>query len=124
MTSSSSSNNGTPTTSDSGGGGGGGAAATTATIFNEENFLKKLDSVTPTRDSIQTMALWIIHHKHNHEIICDLWIRKLREMADVKQKLALFYLANDVIQNCRRKNAKVYQDTFKKHLEEAVKLVK
>ena len=41
-----------------------------------------------------------------------------------KQRLALFYLANDVIQNCRRKNAKVFQDTFKKCLVEAVTLVR
>ena len=41
-----------------------------------------------------------------------------------KQRLALFYLANDVIQNCKRKNAKVFQDTFKKFLVEAVTLVR
>ena len=33
-------------------------------------------------------------------------------------------MANDVIQNCRRKNAKVFQDTFKKCLVEAVTLVR
>jgi hypothetical protein len=33
-------------------------------------------------------------------------------------------LANDVIQNCRRKNAKVFQDTFKNCLVEAVTLVR
>ena len=36
----------------------------------------------------------------------------------------MFYLANDVIQNCKRKNAKVFQDTFKKCLVEAVSLVR
>ena len=33
-------------------------------------------------------------------------------------------MANDVIQNCKRKNAKIFQDTFKKCLVEAVHLVK
>ena len=47
--------------------------------FNEENFLKKLDSVTPTQESIQSLALWIIHHKANHEVICRLWLKKLNE---------------------------------------------
>ena len=41
-----------------------------------------------------------------------------------KQRLALFYLANDVIQNCKRKNAKQYQDTFKECLSDAVALVR
>ena len=41
-----------------------------------------------------------------------------------KQRLALFYLANDVIQNCKRKNARVFQDTFRHCLVEAVGLVR
>jgi hypothetical protein len=55
------------------GGGGGGAS------FNEENFLRKLEKVTPTQESIQSFALWIIHHKNAHEIICKLWLKKLNE---------------------------------------------
>jgi hypothetical protein len=43
---------------------------------------------------------------------------------NAKQRLALFYLANDVVQNCKRKNARVFQDTFKKHMNEAVKYVR
>jgi hypothetical protein len=50
-----------------------------STGFNEENFLKKLDNVTPTQDSIQSLALWIIHHKINHEAICRLWLKKLND---------------------------------------------
>lgn len=93
--------------------------------FNEDNFLRKLSNVTPTQDSIQSLALWIIHHKTNNEIICRLWLRKLGEQAlSSKQRLALFYLANDVIQNCKRKNAKIYQDTFKKVLTEAIRFVR
>lgn len=92
--------------------------------FNEDNFLKKLDNVTPTQDSIQSLALWIIHHKINHEIICRLWMKKLNESQSGKQRLALFYLANDVIQNCKRKNAKIFQDTFKSCLVKAVHLVR
>ncbi len=48
-------------------------------LFNEENYLKKLDNVTPTQDSIQSLALWIIHHKSNHEILCKLWSKKFNE---------------------------------------------
>lgn len=40
-----------------------------------------------------------------------------------KQKLALFYLANEVIQNCRRKNARIFQESFKKILPRAIEIV-
>lgn len=39
-------------------------------------------------------------------------------------RLNLFYLANDVIQNCKRKNAIVFRDTFAEVLPEAAALVK
>jgi hypothetical protein len=53
-------------------------------------------------------------------------INVLQTKADLnsKKRLALFYLANDVIQNCKRKNAKIFQDTFKQHLYEAIALSK
>ena len=38
--------------------------------------------------------------------------------------MALFYLANDVIQTCKRKNARIFQETFKKYLLEAITLVR
>jgi hypothetical protein len=34
--------------------------------------------------------------------------------------LSLFYLANDVIQNCKRKNAKIFQEAFKQHIIDAL----
>ena len=37
--------------------------------------------------------------------------------------LSLFYLANDVIQNCKRKNAKIFQEAFKKHMIDAVTII-
>ncbi len=95
-----------------------------AVVFNDDNFLKKLSNVTPTQDSIQTLALWIIHHKINHETICKLWLKKLSDTStNAKQRLALFYLANDVIQTCKRKNARIFQDTFRRSLTEAVAMV-
>ncbi|KTF77670.1 hypothetical protein cypCar_00032956, partial [Cyprinus carpio] len=42
---------------------------------------------------------------------------------DAPHRLNLFYLANDVIQNCKRKNAIVYRTTFTDVLPEAMKLI-
>lgn len=45
-------------------------------------------------------------------------------VAEPSHRLNLFYLANDVIQNCKRKNAIVYRSTFAEVLPEAALLVK
>lgn len=93
----------------------------TSTSFNQENLMRKLDQCTPTQESIQTLALWIIHHKNHHQLITKLWLKKMTEANTTsKQRLTLVYLANDVIQNCKRKNAKIYQDSFKSVLIDAV----
>lgn len=48
----------------------------------------------------------------------------LLSSAAFPHRLNLFYLANDVIQNCKRKNAIVFRDTFAEVLPEAASLVK
>lgn len=44
--------------------------------------------------------------------------------ADASHRLNLFYLANDVIQNCKRKNAIVYRTAFAEVLRDTFALVK
>lgn len=45
-------------------------------------------------------------------------------LADANHRLNLFYLANDVIQNCKRKNAIAYRGTFAEILPNAALLVR
>lgn len=45
-------------------------------------------------------------------------------LADASHRLNLFYLANDVIQNCKRKNAIAYRSTFAEILPSAALLVR
>lgn len=39
-------------------------------------------------------------------------------------RLTLFYLCNDVVQNCKKKQAKIYMDTFKGVLKDAAPFVR
>ena len=71
---SSNNNNNTPTSSSSESSPGGASLA-----FNERNFSAKLDAVAPTQDSIQSLGLWILHHKFHHEAICRIWLDKLTD---------------------------------------------
>lgn len=50
-----------------------------ASVLNEESVEKKLRTVTNSQDSIQTLSLWIIHHKANHAKIVELWMRVLKK---------------------------------------------
>lgn len=42
----------------------------------------------------------------------------------MSRRLHLFYLANDVVQSCKKKNAKIYLLAFKNVLKDAVVLVR
>uniref|UniRef100_H2YRQ5 Regulation of nuclear pre-mRNA domain-containing protein 2 n=1 Tax=Ciona savignyi TaxID=51511 RepID=H2YRQ5_CIOSA len=87
--------------------------------MNPENVIKKLKSVSNTQDSIPMLSLWIIHHKAHHKLIVDLWLKVLKN-SKASHRLTLLYLCNDVIQNCRRKNAAMYKDAYMDTLPEAV----
>uniref|UniRef100_A0A3Q0RP23 CID domain-containing protein n=1 Tax=Amphilophus citrinellus TaxID=61819 RepID=A0A3Q0RP23_AMPCI len=76
----------------------------------ESTLNRKLQNVTNTMDSIQGLSTWCIDNKKYHSVIpyC---------------LLNLLYLANDVIQNCKRKNAIVYRTAFAEVLPDAFQLV-
>ncbi|XP_061838736.1 regulation of nuclear pre-mRNA domain-containing protein 2a isoform X2 [Nerophis lumbriciformis] len=84
---------------------------------------RKLLNVTNTMDSIQGLSTWCIDYKKYHSMIVRQWIKCLKK-SDTSHKLNLFYLANDVIQNCKRKNAMVYRTAFADVLPEAFLLLK
>lgn len=64
-------------------------------------------------------SLWIIHHKVHYKLIVDTWLDILRN-SKPKHRLTLLYLANDVIQSCRRKKADVFKEYFATILPEAI----
>ncbi|XP_006902274.1 PREDICTED: regulation of nuclear pre-mRNA domain-containing protein 2 isoform X2 [Elephantulus edwardii] len=74
-------------------------------------------------ESIQGLSSWCIENKKHHSTIVYHWMKWLRRSA-YPHRLNLFYLANDVIQNCKRKNAIVFRESFADVLPEAAALVK
>nr|CAB3265744.1 regulation of nuclear pre-mRNA domain-containing protein 2-like [Phallusia mammillata] len=91
--------------------------------MNTEQLVKKLKSVSNTQDSIPMLSLWIIHHKSHHKLIVDQWLQVLKHSKS-PHRLTLLYLCNDVIQNCHRKNADIFKDTFCDVLPEAITLLR
>ncbi|KAI8039299.1 regulation of nuclear pre-mRNA domain-containing protein 1A [Drosophila gunungcola] len=70
--------------------------------FTETALLKKLAELNSSQQSIQTLSLWLIHHRKHSAAIVKTWQRELENVAEPK-KLTFMYLANDVIQNSKKK---------------------
>lgn len=87
--------------------------------FTENAFVRKLCELNNSTQSIQTLALWLIHHRKHHAHIVKIWCRELQRgkrihsfniqyytfsiVAKDNKKLTFMYLANDVIQNSKKK---------------------
>ncbi|XP_076370693.1 regulation of nuclear pre-mRNA domain-containing protein 1B isoform X2 [Tachypleus tridentatus] len=70
--------------------------------FTDAAFEKKLAELNCSQQSIQTLSLWLIHHRKHHKTIVQVWYRELLK-AKPSRKLTMMYLANDVIQNSKKK---------------------
>ncbi|KAK2864546.1 hypothetical protein Q7C36_003700 [Tachysurus vachellii] len=88
----------------------------------ESSLERRFQGVSNTMESIQGLSTWCIENKKYHSVIVRTWLKWVRK-SDSSQRLNLFYLANDVIQNCKRRNAIVYRTTFTDVLPEAIKLI-
>ncbi|XP_023227131.1 regulation of nuclear pre-mRNA domain-containing protein 2-like isoform X1 [Centruroides sculpturatus] len=91
--------------------------------LNEEKLEKKFQLVTNSQDSIQTLSLWILYHKSQHKKIVDIWLKTLKK-SKVSHRLVLLYVANDVIQTCKKKSAPQFAETFAEILAEATLLIR
>lgn len=45
--------------------------------FTEIALVKKLEDLNPSQQSIQTLSLWLIHHRKHHQNIVKTWYREL-----------------------------------------------
>ncbi|KAJ3587141.1 hypothetical protein NHX12_013531 [Muraenolepis orangiensis] len=77
--------------------------------FSESALEKKLSELSNSQQSVQTLSLWIIHHRKHSPLIVKVWHRELRK-AKSNRKLTFLYLANDVIQNSKKKGPEFAKD--------------
>ncbi|KAF4790106.1 Regulation of nuclear pre-mRNA domain-containing protein 1A [Turdus rufiventris] len=88
--------------------------------FSEVALERKLSELSNSQQSVQTLSLWLIHHRKHSALIVSVWERELRkgerkvgnrkESAKPNRKLTFLYLANDVIQNSKRKGPEFTKD--------------
>uniref|UniRef100_A0A8B9JQQ3 CID domain-containing protein n=1 Tax=Astyanax mexicanus TaxID=7994 RepID=A0A8B9JQQ3_ASTMX len=77
--------------------------------FSESALEKKLSELSNSQQSVQTLSLWIIHHRKHASPIVRVWHRELKK-AKSSRKLTFLYLANDVIQNSKKKGPEFTRD--------------
>ncbi|XP_077469312.1 regulation of nuclear pre-mRNA domain-containing protein 1B [Stigmatopora argus] len=77
--------------------------------FSEAALEKKLTELSSSQQSVQTLSLWIIHHRKHSGLIVKVWHRELKK-AKISRKLTFLYLANDVIQNSKKKGPEFTKD--------------
>uniref|UniRef100_A0A2S2Q242 Regulation of nuclear pre-mRNA domain-containing protein 1B n=1 Tax=Sipha flava TaxID=143950 RepID=A0A2S2Q242_9HEMI len=91
------------------------------TSFTEGGLNKRLKELNSSQQSIQTLSLWLIHHRKYAHTVVRIWAREILAGSESKQ-LTLMYLANDVIQNGKKKGPE-YGQEFGKELAKAFKQI-
>lgn len=106
---------------DAGAASGPGARSSSAAF--EASLDRRFQGVSNTMESIQGLATWCIENKKHHGQIVRSWTKWIKK-SDNNHRLNLFYVANDVIQNCKRKNAIVFRSSFADVLPTAAQLIR
>merc|ERR1719427_152587 len=60
--------------------------------------------------------------KYYHKEVTSRWLDTIRS-SNQNHRLTLFYLCNDIVQKCERKNAHKYKESFKKVIPEAIMFI-
>ncbi|XP_073154997.1 uncharacterized protein [Henckelia pumila] len=81
-------------------------------IFNEKLLMEKLSKLNSSRQSIETLSRWCIFHRKKAQQVVEIWDR-LFKSAQQEQLVSFLYLANDVLQNSRRKGSEFVSEYLK-----------
>lgn len=89
--------------------------------FSVPLLLQKLSELNNSSISIQFVSHWCIFHQRNARVIVEIWM-KLFQSFPKEKHVPFMYLANDILQNSKRKGNE-YVNEFWKILPSAVKSV-
>ncbi|XP_010502651.1 PREDICTED: UPF0400 protein C337.03-like isoform X1 [Camelina sativa] len=87
--------------------------------FNAQILVEKLAKLNNTQASIETLSHWCIFHMNKAKHVVETWGRQFH-CAPRDQRVAYLHLANDILQNSRRKGSE-FVGEFWKVLPEALR---
>ncbi|KAM2014268.1 hypothetical protein ACFX16_044945 [Malus domestica] len=80
--------------------------------FNQQILVEKLAKLNSSQASIETLSHWCIFHMNKARQVVETWARQFHS-APRDQRLAFLYLANDILQNSRRKGSEFVGEFWK-----------
>ncbi|PWA48901.1 ENTH/VHS family protein [Artemisia annua] len=80
--------------------------------FNPQILVEKLAKLNNSQQSIETLSHWCIFHMNKAKQVVETWARQFH-CSPRDQRLAFLYLANDILQNSRRKGAEFVGEFWK-----------
>lgn len=80
--------------------------------FNPQILVEKLAKLNVSQTSIETLSHWCIFHMNKAKQVVETWDRQFHSSPREK-KLAFLYLANDILQNSRRKGSEFVGEFWK-----------
>lgn len=70
--------------------------------FNDQILAEKLKKLNNSQQSIETLSHWCIFHRKKAHLVVETWDKHLRVLPK-EQCVPFLYLANDILQNSRRR---------------------
>ncbi|CAO2827531.1 unnamed protein product [Amaranthus hypochondriacus] len=92
-----------------------------SSTFNPQILVEKLAKLNNSQQSIETLSHWCIFHMNKAKLVVETWEHQFHN-SPREQRLAFLYLANDILQNSRRKGAEFVAE-FWRVLPEALRVV-
>lgn len=80
--------------------------------FNPQILVEKLVKLNNSQQSIETLSHWCIFHMNKARQVVETWDRQFH-CSPCEKKLAFLYLANDILQNSRRKGSEFVGEFWK-----------
>ncbi|XP_058004649.1 uncharacterized protein LOC110636459 isoform X2 [Hevea brasiliensis] len=80
--------------------------------FNPQILVEKLAKLNPSQASIETLSHWCIFHMNKAKQVVETWEKQFH-CSPREQRLAFLYLANDILQNSRRKGSEFVAEFWK-----------
>ncbi|KAK8709987.1 hypothetical protein V6N13_145332 [Hibiscus sabdariffa] len=81
-------------------------------IFSEQILADKLSKLNSTQQCIETLSHWCIFHQSKAELVVATWDKQFHS-SQMAQKVPLLYLANDILQNSKRKGNEFVNEFWK-----------
>ncbi|XP_050380303.1 uncharacterized protein LOC126797635 [Argentina anserina] len=92
-----------------------------SSVFSEQILADKLSKLNSTQQCIETLSHWCIFNRSKAELVVTTWEKQFHS-AQMVQKVPLLYLANDILQNSKRKGNEFVTE-FWKVLPRALKVI-